>query len=201
MKKILTIGLSIIICFIVVGCGTKTEDIIGTYKNTSFLKSSEFTLNENATYDRTLPNEKGTYKAGRKGGFTLTDTNDDETIFAKKDNYYYRTNLICCFEEDKEYGQKPSFSENGVSNQWFSAYYEGISDNSWKVIILELKEDKTFKLRDCVRDSSGHQSEGTVYEGTYNLDNYVLNLECADNQAITLLFINEKLYFDVFVKE
>lgn len=184
-------------------CGSATtstdEPITGTYTNVAFLPYSEFTLNENSTYDRANPNEKGTYKAS-KNGFVLTDTDDDETQFSKDGDYYYRTNLICCFEEDEDYGLAPTFTDEGRSNQWFSAYYDSISDTEWKVIILTLKEDGTFKLRDCVRNMSGSQSEGTVYEGEYSLDGNVLNLKHADG-TISFLYINEKIYFDVFKKQ
>lgn len=113
MKKFIAMLLVTISCLSVVACGASTtsgnsnEDvnIAGTYQNVTFLSSSSFTLNENSTYDRTVPNEKGTYEASKKG-ITLTDTNDDETIFAQKDNYFYRTNLICCFEEDEDYHQQ-----------------------------------------------------------------------------------------------
>lgn len=40
--------------------------------------------------------------------------------------------------------------------------YLRISDTHWKVIILTLNEEGTFKLRDCERDNSGYQSDGTV---------------------------------------
>lgn len=205
MKKKLLLALASLVCISLCACGgsepTKTEDLVGTYKNVTFLPDSTFTLNENSTYDRTSPNEKGTYKADSKGGFTLTDTDDDDTVFAKKDNYYYRTNLICCFEEDEDYGLAPTFSDSGLSNQWFCAYYDTISDNKWNVIILQLNEDGTFKLRDCERTMSGGQTDGTVYEGTYTLNDYLLSLNCADGQTIPFLLIDDKIYFDVYEKQ
>lgn len=205
MKKFFATLLIIVYCLSVCACGANNatqENISGVYNNITFSPDSSFTLNENSTYDRVSPNEKGTYKSSSKGGFTLIDANyNDETVFAKKDTYYYRTNLICCFEEDEEYGLAPTFSDNGTSNQWFSAYYESITDSKWNVIILELKEDSTFKLRDCTRDVNGNQSDGTVYEGTYSLNDYVLNLNCNDGQNFTFLFIDDKIYFDVYVKQ
>ena len=202
MKKTLATILTLAICITLSACasGGSNEDVLGTYNNITFLEDASFTLNENATYDRTIPNEKGTYKTS-KNGFTLTNTNDDDTVFAKKDNYYYRTNLICCFEKDEDYGLAPTFNDNGVSNQWFSAYYDSISDNKWNVVILELKDDNTFKFRDCIRDSSGNQYDETIYQGTYSLDNYVLNLKCENGHTIPLLFIDGKIYFDIYVKQ
>ena len=206
MKKKILLGCSLILTFTLslCACGntsTKTQDVIGTYKNVTFSSSSKFTLNEDSTYDRTLPNEKGTYKTSPKGGFTLTNTDDDDTIFAQKDGFYYRTNLICCFEEDEEYGKAPTFNESGKSNQAFCAYYDSISDSKWNVIILEMKEDGTFILRDCTRDASGNQSDGTIYEGTYVLNDYLLSLTCGDGQTIPFLLIDDKIYFDVFEKQ
>ena len=104
-----------------------------------------------------------------------------------------------CFEEDEDYGLAPTFSEDGKSNQWFCAYYETISSSKWKVIILTLNEDGTFKLRDCERDNAGHQSDGTVYEGKYTLDGSILNLT-HDGGTIPFLYVNEKIYFDVIQK-
>jgi len=202
MKKALLIVLMLAMLLSLCACGGGTasgnESVTGTYTNVSFSPDSDFTLNANSTYDRTSPNEKGTYKAS-KGKIVLTDTNDDETHFAKEGDYYYRTNLICCFEEDEDYGMAPTFTD-GKSNQWFAAYYESISSSEWKVIILTLNEDGTFKLRDCVRDMSGHQSNGTVYEGEYSLDGNVLNLKHADG-TIPFLYINKKIYFDIYQKE
>jgi len=207
MKKIIAMLLVTISCLSIVACGASTEsgnsnedvNVAGTYHNVTFLSSSSFTLNENSTYDRTVPNEKGTYETSKKG-IILTDTNDDETIFAQKDNYFYRTNLICCFEEDEDYGLEPTFDDNGMSNQWFCAYYDTISDSKWNVIILQLNEDGTFKLRDCTRDAGGSQSDGTVYEGTYTLNDYVLNLNCGE-ETMPFLFIDDKIYFDVYEKQ
>lgn len=202
MKKFLAALLIIVFCLSVCACGANNatqENFSGVYKNITFSPDSSFTLNENSTYDRVSPNEKGTYKSSSKGGFTLIDANyNDETVFAKKDTYYYRTNLICCFEKDEDYGLEPTFN-NGVSNQWFCAYYDTISDNEWNALILELKEDGTFKLRDCVRTRTS-QTDGTVYEGTYTLNDYVLNLNYGDG-SMPFLLIDGKIYFDVFEKQ
>lgn len=202
MKKIVALILALTMCLSLCACGggtaTKGESLAGTYTNVAFSPNTKYTLNENSTYDKVSPNEKGTYKAS-KDGFVLTDTDDDETHFAKEGDYYYRTNLICCFEKDEDYGLAPTFSKEGKSNQWFCAYYDSISDTRWKVIILTLNEDGTFKLRDCERDSSGHQSDGTVYEGEYALDGSVLNLN-HESGTIPFLYLNEKIYFDVIQK-
>lgn len=202
MKKTVFLILALMICLSLCACGggisTKSESLAGTYTNVSFSPDTKYTLNENSTYDKVSPNEKGTYKAS-KGGFVLTDTNDDETVFAKEGDYYYRTNLICCFEKYEDYGLAPTFSKDGKSNQWFCAYYETISNSRWKVIILTLNEDGTFKLRDCERDNAGHQNDGTVYEGEYTLDGSILNLT-HDGGTIPFLYVNEKIYFDVIQK-
>lgn len=202
MKKPLLIVLTLAMLLSLCACGGETsnqsEPLAGTYTNVSFPPNTKYTLNENSTYDKVSPNEKGTYKAS-KDGFVLTDTDNHETVFAKEGDYYYRTNLICCFEEDEDYGLAPTFSKEGKSNQWFCAYYDSISDTRWKVIILTMNEDGTFKLRDCERDSSGHQSDGTVYEGEYTLDGSTLNL-AHDGGTISFLYINEKIYFDVIQK-
>lgn len=205
MKKLVAAVLILVYCLSICACGksvdtaTPAEDLSGTYKNIAFLPKATITLNEDGTYDREVPHQKGTYTGNSTGGFTLLDASGyNEINFNKKDSYYYRTTLICCFEEDEEYGQAPTFT-NGVSNQWFCAYYNNISNSEWNVIILELREDGTFKLHDCTRTTTS-QKNGTIYEGTYTLDDYVLNLNYS-NGSIPFLFIDNKIYFDVFEKQ
>lgn len=198
MKNAILLLLALVLTISLVACGTNSESLVGIYTNVSFSPNTKYTLNENSTYDKVSPNEKGAYKP-KRGGFVLIDTNDDETVFAKEGDYYYRTNLICCFEEDEDYGLAPTFSKDGRSQQWFCAYYETISNSRWKVIILTLNEDGTFMLRDCIRDNAGNQSEGTVYEGKYTLDGSILNLNHKGG-TIPFVYVNEKLYFDVIQK-
>lgn len=89
-------------------------------------------LNEFSTYKKE-PYEKGTYKKTKKGFSLLSGNDSSENVFVKKDDYYYRTNLICCFEKDEEYGLKPTFDENGYSSQSFTANYETLNSESMLV--------------------------------------------------------------------
>ena len=205
MKKFLAALLIIAYCLSVCACGKNTttssaENVAGTYKNITFLSNISITLDEEGRYDSNSFHRRGTYTGNLDGGFTLLDSNGyNETIFAKKDSYYYRTTLICCFDHaEGTRDEAPKFT-NGVSDQWFTAYYDSISDNEWKVIILELKEDGTFRLRDCTRTLTS-QTDGTLYEGTYTLDGYVLELNYGED-SMPFLFIDDKIYFDVYEKQ
>ena len=65
MKKMLSFTLAIAMCLSLCACGggtaTKSESLAGTYTNVSFSPDTKYTLNENSTYDKVSPNEKGTY--------------------------------------------------------------------------------------------------------------------------------------------
>lgn len=204
MKKIIAIIMILTMCISMTACGgSSAEDLAGTYKNITFLPNIEYTLYEDTTFEGSRADDKGTFEGNSSGGFTLQNAyySNNKTEFKVKDSYYYRTSGICCFEEDGEFGLVPTFDDNGRSKQWFDAYYDSISDTSWKVIVLSLDKDGTFRLKNCVRDMSGGQSDGTVYEGTYSLDNYILNLNCDDGTTMPFLFINDKIYFDVYEKQ
>lgn len=178
-----------------------TEDLTGVYKNITFSPDTTYQLNENTTYDKTAPDTKGTYEANESGGFDLAAANGyEEEAFAKQGDYYYRTNLICCFSEDEDYGLEPTFDENGRTEQWFTAYYDSISEDSWNVLILQLWQDGTFRLRDCIRTMSGNQSDGTLYEGTYRLEDDILHLDY-EGGSMPFLLIDGKIYFDVLQKQ
>ena len=201
MKKILVLALAMATAYSVVGCEDGAESLVGVYENVSFAETT-YQLNENGSYDKTAPNEKGTYEA-KRGGFVLTEqgkSNSDEE-FEKKDQYYYRTNLICCFEEDNEYGMAPSFDENGRTNQSFYEYYERITDEKHKCISLTLNEDGTFVLSESVvKVYEGNRvGDPVVHKGEYKLDDYVLNLNY-DGMNHPFLYLNNKIYFDVLEK-
>ena len=172
-----------------------------TNQNITFSPDTTYQLNENTTYDKTAPDTKGTYEANESGGFDLTAANGyEEESFAKQGDYYYRTNLICCFSEDEDYGLEPTFDENGRTEQWFTAYYDSISEDSWNVLILQLWQDGTFRLRDCIRTMSGNQSDGTLYEGAYRLEDDILHLDY-EGGSMPFLLIDGKIYFDVLQKQ
>jgi hypothetical protein len=207
MKKTLALLLVAVACLVLCACsgGGRTDNnqqntVIGTYKNVSAFLENKYNLHENSTYDKTPSGAKGTYKASKDGGFVLTrNKSSEEEVFAKKDQYYYRTNLICAFETDEDYGLPLQLDENGRSNQWFSAYYDSISDSIWNVLILELKDDGTFRLRDCIRTMNGSQSDEKDHTGTYRAEGDVLflNYDGADHP---FLMLKDKVYFDVLEK-
>ena len=208
MKKLSCILLAIVLCFSLVACAntqpdepkTQEENLSGTYKNVSAFLNTTYVLHDNTTYDKTAPDAKGTYKETKGGGFTLQRNNSsEEEVFSKKDQYYYRSNLICAFEKDEDYGLPLTLDENGRSNQWFSAYYDSIDDSTWNVLILILKEDGTFLLRDCIRTMSGAQSNETDHEGNYRAEGDMLYLNY-DGIDHPFIMMNDKVYFDILEK-
>lgn len=127
-------------------------------------------------------------------------SNSDEE-FEKKDQYYYRTNLICSFEEDDEYGIEPSFDEQGRTNQSFGVYYDRITDEKHKSLSLTLNEDGTFVLSESVIliYEGKRVGDPVVREGEYTLNGYVLNLNY-DGVDHPFLYLDDKIYFDVLEK-
>lgn len=203
MKKTFYLLLVFTMLFSLCSCGgAKAEDLIGTYKSCSMFLDSTYTLNENGTFDKE-PNMKGTYETSSKNGFKLTENNSShEEVFAKEGDYYYRTNLICCFETDDEYGLEVSFDTNGRSNQSFTANYDTIDQSSMlvKKLGLILNEDGTYKLNDMqVYITQGKVTEKDTYEGTYKFENDILWLN-HNGTDYPMLLIDGKLYFDVLEK-
>ena len=204
MKKIFSLLLvvTMILSLCACGGGEKAEDIAGTYKSASMFLNNTYHLNENSTYDKE-PNTKGTYEIISKGGFTLSEANSSsEEVFAKSGDYYYRTNLICCFEKDEEYGLEVSFDKNGRSNQSFSANYDTINQSSMlvKTLGLILNDDGTYKLNDMqVYITQGKVVDKETFEGTYKFENDILWLNYESNDYPVLL-VDGKLYFDVIEK-
>jgi hypothetical protein len=203
MKKNCCLLLLFVMLFSLCACGGgKSEDAAGTYKSASMFLNNTYTLNENGSYDKT-PNIKGTYKASATNGFTLSQANSSsEEVFSKKGEYYYRTNLICCFEKDDDYGLEVSFDSNGRSNQSFSANYDTIDQSSMlvKTLGLILNEDGTYKLNDMqVYITQGQVVDKKTFEGTYKFENDILWLNY-NGTNYPMLLVNGKLYFDVIEK-
>ena len=204
MKKIICLVLILALALPICACGggNNIEYVAGTYESASMFLNNTYKLNENGTYDKE-PNTKGTYEISSKGGFTLSEANSSsEEVFAQSGDYYYRTNLICYFEKDDEYGLEVSFDKSGRSNQSFSANYETIDQSSWlvKKLGLVLNEDGTYKLYDMrVYIKQGKIADKKTFEGTYKLENDILFLNY-ENNDYPMLFIDGKLYFDVIEK-
>ncbi len=203
MKKTFYLLLVFTMLFSLCSCGgAKAEALIGTYQSSSMFLNNTYHLNENGTFDKE-PNMKGTYETSSKNGFKLCENNSShEEVFAKEGDYYYRTNLICCFETDDEYGLEVSFDKNGRSNQSFTANYDTIDQSSMlvKKLGLILNEDGTYKLNDMqVYVTQGEVVEKDTYEGTYKFENDILWLN-SNGTDYPMLLIDGKLYFDVLEK-
>lgn len=176
------------------------EDIAGTYQSVSLFQETAYQLNANTTYDRIDKDEKGTYTINGGGGFTLQPTSDMSQTFAKKDNFYYIIDKVGFADSDDDYGLKPTFDNNGRSNQSFSIQYDSAPASSyWYEIFLELNEDGTFRLPYYQRNTAADVRNKGQYEGEYYLDDYVLNLNHQDG-TIKFLFLNDTIYCRVFEK-
>ena len=149
------------------------REVPGTYENVSLFLTSTIQVSENGSFDRTKPDEKGTYTVKDDGSFELVEKGmGNGDIFTPYGDYYYRSNLICSFDEDEEYGLAPSFDSNGHSNQSFDAYYEPASGGNQNYVLFTMKEDGTYTLQKQIRNTQGFLTvvdQGDTYEGTYSL--------------------------------
>ncbi len=204
MKKLITLLLALAMLLSLCACGGGSkENVIGTYTNVSVFLDTTYALNENTTYEKAEPSEKGTYEPNSKGGFSLTKAGEnpssDDPIFIKEDSYYYQRNGKYSFEKDTEFGLEPTFDDNGRSDQDFISYYEVLSDKSgWLTLALDLHEDGTFVLSDYIK-STLQATVKNNHEGTYSLEGNVLNLNYDDKDHI-MLIIKDKIYFNVLEK-
>lgn len=186
-------------------------DISGTYQNVSLFCDSVYQLNENGTYDRTTPEEKGTYVVEANGDIMLTEkgVSNSEDTFTPYLEYYYLSNCpfgsdseFICFSSDEEYGAKPAFDENGKSNQTFKTGLSERADGNDHQYEFKMNEDGTFSVQEEVgvmQNGFMMMSDGDKYEGEYELNDAVLTLKCNDIEY-KLLFIDEKIYYNVLMK-
>lgn len=180
------------------------REIPGTYENVSLFLTSTIQVNENGSFDRTHPDEKGTCNIINSDSFELVEKGmGNGDIFTPYGDYYYRSNLICSFDEDEEYGLAPSFDSNGRSTQSFDAYYEPTNDGNQNYVLFTMKDDGTYTLQKQIRNTQGFLTvvdQGDTYEGTYSLDGEVLTLTWKEFK-FPFLFLNGKIYFDIIQKQ
>lgn len=178
-------------------------DVSGVYQNISLFFDSTYQLNENGTYDKLSPEEKGTYivDEGGKIAFTPKGVAANE-IFAPLGMYYYRSNDHF-FDEDEEYGTAPVFDENGRTSQTFETPIRKQDNGEMIGNVLTMNEDGTFILENEVGRMQGGMlvtSDGDKYEGEYTLNDEILTLKW-NGAEYQLVFINDKLYYDVIRKQ
>lgn len=183
---------------------SQEQVIPGAYESVSLFLNSTYQLNENGSYERTSPDEKGTYTVLDNGGFELKEKDmGNGDVFTPHGEYFYRSNLICSFEEDEEYGLAPTFDENGRSNQTFEAYYEPTDTGNQRFVSFAMKEDGAFVLKNQIRNLNGFLTvvdEGDTYEGEYALDGDMLILKW-NGLEVPFLFLDGQIYFDVIEKQ
>lgn len=91
------------------------REIPGTYENVSLFLTSTIQVSENGSFDRTKPDEKGTYNIINGDSFELVEKGmGNGDIFTPYGDYYYRSNLICSFDEDEEYGLAPALIQTAT---------------------------------------------------------------------------------------
>ena len=180
-------------------------DPTGTYHSLSLLQpNSVYELHENGTYDRTSPEEKGTYTVSDSG--TISFTQKDYIVsdtYAPYENYYFCTS-DSIFTGDKDYGAAPSFDENGRSSQSFETSF-GLADETGtsRAYILTFKEDGTFSLQEEIGQMQGQflaVQDGDLKEGNYTLDGEIITLSW-NGADYKLLFRDNRIFYDVIVKE
>lgn len=178
------------------------RDVTGTYENISLFLTSTYEWRENGSYDKTNPDEKGTYVVSDKGDVIMSENRGSGgDTFTPYGDYYYRSNLICGFEKDNEYGLAPSFDENGRSSQTFDAFYERITNDQHHYLVFTMNEDGTFILKDMIRSNTqGIVDEGDTFEGEYVLNDDILTLKW-NGIEVPFLYIDGKIYFDIIEKQ
>lgn len=176
-------------------------DPAGTYKNVSMMFDAVYILNDNGTYDKTSPEEKGTYTVEENGDLKLKENNSSAITYIAHGSYYYRGDRKIA--SDEEYGAAVSFDENGRSSQTFETTF--ISQDNGQSIGYELtlREDGTFLLQEEVGHMDGGimiVQDGDSFEGTYAQQGDVLTLIWQETDY-EILYLEGNLYYDVIEKE
>jgi len=175
---------------------TQPQQVYGTYRTVGIFLEDEYYLNENTTFD-TKQGEKGTYTIN-DNGFTVKPKDSVELTFVKKDNIYYKTGFMDCFEEDKDYGLEPSFDEDGRSNQSFEGNFGDI--NRTYQFSLKLNEDGTYTTNYWIAHNIGLDIEKEeTREGEYRLEDDILWLNYKGTDY-PMILADGKIYFDVIEK-
>lgn len=178
------------------------REVPGVYEHISLFLNSTYEWHENGSYDRTSPDEKGTYTVSDKGDVIMSENGGSGgDTYTPYGDYYYRSNLICGFEKDDEYGLAPSFDENGRSTQTFDAFYERITNDQHHYLVFTMNEDGTFILKDMIRSNTkGIVDEGDTFEGEYIFNDDILTLKW-NGIEVPFLYIDGKIYFDIIEKQ
>lgn len=213
MKKLLALMLAAALALSLVACGggggtgntntpsagtetnTPTPDkeevtIPGNYAPVSLLPGTDYEVNENGSYD--YGDEKGTYTAAEDGSLTFQPKDGGSNTLTACGAYYHAAVKMT---EDTEYGLAPSFDESGHSNQTFQTEADDTS------LTLELHEDGSYVFSYSTATLLYDKFSDTVtFEGSYALEDAVLNLNYNDN-LYPFLFADDVIYPVVYVKK
>ena len=211
MKRLLALILTAALALSLVACGgggepnTPVQDtpsnavenppasektIPGSYAPVGLVPGTGYEVNENGSYDH--GEEKGTYTAAEDGSLTFQPKDGGSSTLTAFGDYDHSAVQMA---EDTEYGLAPSFDESGHSNQTFQTKTDDTT------LTLELHEDGSYVFSYSKTSPVFNKfSDVVVYEGTYTLENTVLNLNCKDNRY-TFLFVDDTIYPIVYEKK
>lgn len=164
--------------------------IPGTYEAVSLYQTPAYQLNENGSYD--AGEEKGTYTSYTDGSITIKPKEESQTKTLTAYGVYYHTSGA--FSEDTEYGMAPTFDSSGRSSQSFETTAASTT------VKLELHEDGSFVFSTSSKSPVYFRGTDVVaYEGTYTLENEILNLNW-NGADYPMLLLDGKLYYLVYTK-
>lgn len=164
--------------------------IPGSYTPVGLVSGTGYEVNENGSYDH--GEEKGTYTAAEDGSLTFQSKDGGSSTLTAFGEYYHTAVQMA---EDTEYGLAPSFDESGHSNQTFQTEADATS------LTLELHEDGSYVFSYSKTSPVFDKfSDIVTYEGSYALEDAVLNLSYNDNHY-PLLVADDAIYPIVYVKK
>lgn len=197
MKKNLTFIFTVAFMLSLTACGgevspeiTAKDTLAGSYVSVGLVLEADYELNENGSYNH--GDEKGTYTLAEDDSLILQPKDGNSNTLTACGEYYHTDTQMA---EDTEYGLAPSFDENGHSNQTFITKENDIS------LTLELHEDGSYMFSYSKASPVFDEfSDVVTYEGSYVLEDAVLNLNYNDN-SYTFLFKDNIIYPTVYVKQ
>lgn len=197
--KIVLIILSIAYVAYISYCVYLRLQISGTYENVGAFTSTVYNIDKLTFYKKTTPDAKGTFRPFIDSGFVLYEHSSDyKEIFKAKDKYYYRTNNIRSFKQDKN-DDKLKLDKNGRTDQTFEAFYFIYGNCDAEILKMTFHKDGTCVVSYFIRSLDGSVSDEKTFDGTYSVDDYIMYVNYDECEHIFLI-IDNYVYFDVITK-
>ena len=222
LKRLAKVVIFFVAIILVFNIGTKAymfitaeapDDYAGTYQNVSLFKSSRLVLNSDETFDLYDGDDRilGGTVTGNAGNFNLesaeTAGQKMHGSLSQTGNYLYGNNQNWnVLMEDAEYGEAPTFDENGQCTQSFSdTIYPTIFSGYWYVpgaarFNWEINFYSGNEFDSIIYDQTGLPADETA--GTYKLEGEILTLTNSDDGDTTIfIYKDDAIYIDVYEKQ